>query len=144
MYPLPGKVSTPPAHQLAHSILQCRIIGVVVTLQSFFCFLKKSRQVTVWWCEVQTAGWIWQQCPSTFYDGLWCACWCMATCCRGGGTTSDVTLSSLNAHPCGVRPVSKMSEVLLLHDNAGHSTLCTPQRPSAYSPAHTPVDHHRQ
>jgi hypothetical protein len=44
MYSLSGKVSTPPAHQLAHSILQCLIIGVMVTLQNIFL---RARQVII-------------------------------------------------------------------------------------------------
>lgn len=77
-----------------------------------------------------------QQCPATFYDGL-CGVHvvCMLVCghrLSRSSTTSDITLSSMNAHPCGIHAASETSKVLLLRDNAGHSALCPTQRPSPY------------
>ena len=142
MHSVPGEVST-PAQQLAHKILHCHFIGIMLALQ----ILKKKKGPDKLVSDGVRFG-LQGGCGSSVHLHFVMVCVvCMLVCghrLSWRSTTSDLTLSSLIAHPCGVHPASKTSEVLLLHDNnAGHSALHSPQRPSACSPDLTPVDHHR-
>jgi hypothetical protein len=92
---LHSKVDVPPPQPLVHSVLQCLIIGIIMSSQAF---CQRTKQVIISWSEVRAIGWMQQHCPLKLCDGL-----CGVHICVWCGIVMEEqhyteTLTSLNAH----------------------------------------------
>jgi len=90
-----GKVALLPFQPLVHSIPHYLVIGVFLQ-----AFVRGTRQVLMWWCEVRAVGWTWQHCHWKVYNGLRCACFCVTKLCPGGS-------NSLRHFSCGTNSWSQ-------------------------------------